>query len=178
MTVTAWVPSPQPVLWLTGLSGAGKSSIAQALCQQMCQQGRPSVVLDGDELRSGLTRDLGFSAADRAENVRRTAAVAKLMADAGLVIIVALISPFRADRDSARALFEPGRFIEVFVDTPLAVAEQRDPKGLYRRARLGLLPAFTGISSPYEPPLSPEVHLETAQYSVEQAAAVLSARLG
>ncbi len=166
-----------PVLWLTGLSGAGKSTIAQATCQRLKAHSRLAVVLDGDELRRGLTRDLGFSAADRAENVRRTAEVARLMADAGLIVIVALISPFRADRALARALFEPGRFIEVFIDTALDVAEARDPKGLYRRARQGLLPAFTGIGSPYEPPLDAEVHIQTLSTSVEMAAERLVARL-
>jgi adenylyl-sulfate kinase len=165
--------SPAPVLWLTGLSGAGKSTIAQAACARLRELGRHAVVLDGDELRRGLTRDLGFSAADRAENVRRTAEVARLMADAGLVVVVALISPFRADRALARALFEPGRFIEVFIDTPLALAEARDPKGLYKRARQGLLPAFTGISSPYEAPLEPELTLRTADVTVSEAAQLL-----
>jgi len=169
--------APAPVLWLTGLSGAGKSTIAQATCQRLHAQSRRAVVLDGDELRRGLTRDLGFSAADRAENVRRTAEVARLMADAGLIVIVALISPFRADRALARALFEPGRFIEVFIDTALDVAEARDPKGLYKRARQGLLPAFTGIGSPYEPPLDAEVHIQTLSTSVEVAAERLVARL-
>ncbi len=169
--------APAPVLWLTGLSGAGKSTIAQATCRRLHAQSRHAVVLDGDELRRGLTRDLGFSAADRAENVRRTAEVARLMADAGLVVIVALISPFRADRALARALFEPGRFIEVFIDTALDVAEARDAKGLYKRARQGLLPAFTGIGSPYEPPLDAEVHIQTLSTSVEVAAERLVARL-
>lgn len=158
-----------PVLWLTGLSGAGKSTIAQATCQALQLQGRAATVLDGDELRRGLTRDLGFSAADRAENVRRTAEVARLMADAGLIVIVALISPFREDRAKARTLFEDGRFFEIHVDTALSVAEARDPKGLYRRAREGLLPVFTGVSSPYEAPLAPAMRIDTAQVSVEAA---------
>jgi adenylyl-sulfate kinase len=166
-----------PVLWLTGLSGAGKSTIAQAVHARLLAKGRRAVVLDGDELRRGLTRDLGFSATDRAENVRRTAEVARLMADAGLVVVVALISPFRADRDRARALFEPGRFIEVFVDTALSVAESRDPKGLYRRARQGQLPGFTGIDSPYEVPLAPELRISTAHTTVDEAAALLAARV-
>ncbi len=170
--------TPARVLWLTGLSGAGKSTIAQATCQLLRSQGRRAVVLDGDELRRGLTRDLGFSDADRSENVRRTAEVARLMADAGLVVIVALISPFRADRALARALFEPGRFIEVFVDTALSVAESRDPKGLYKRARQGRLPGFTGIASPYEPPLAPEISIATEQMLPDLAAARLAALLG
>jgi len=176
-TLGSALTAPAPVLWLTGLSGAGKSTVAQATCQRLHAQCRHAVVLDGDELRRGLTRDLGFSAADRAENVRRTAEVARLMADAGLIVIVALISPFRADRALARALFEPGRFIEVFIDTALDVAEARDAKGLYKRARQGLLPAFTGIGSPYEPPLDAEVHIQTLSTSVEVAAERLVARL-
>ncbi len=168
---------PAPVLWLTGLSGAGKSTIARATCQRLLAQGRHAAVLDGDELRRGLTRDLGFSAADRAENVRRTAEVARLMADAGLIAIVALISPFRADRATARALFEPGRFIEVFVDTALDVAEARDPKGLYKRARQGLLPAFTGIGSPYEAPQDAELRIDTRSTSVDAAVERLIGRL-
>ena len=165
------------VLWLTGLSGAGKSTIAQAVCQRLKAQGQRAVVLDGDELRRGLTRDLGFSDADRAESVRRAAEVARLMVDAEMQVIVALISPFRADRAKARDLFEAGRFIEVFVDTPLHVAEARDPKGLYKRARQGLLPGFTGISSPYEPPLAPEVVVPTDTMSIDVAVELLVARL-
>jgi adenylyl-sulfate kinase len=165
------------VLWLTGLSGAGKSTVAQSVLRGLRAQGRHAVVLDGDELRRGLTRDLGFSAADRAENLRRTAEVARLMADAGLVVIVALISPFRADREKARAVFEAGRFIEVFIDTPLDVAEARDPKGLYKRARQGLLPGFTGIDAPYEAPQSPELTIHTATTTAAQAAEILIARL-
>ena len=161
---------PAPVLWLTGLSGAGKSTVAQATCQALRLQGRAAAVLDGDELRRGLTRDLGFSEADRAENVRRAAEVARLMADAGLIVIVALISPFREDRARARALFDEGRFFEIHIDTALSVAEARDPKGLYRRARQGLLPAFTGISSPYEAPLAPALRIDTAQVSPQEAA--------
>lgn len=164
-------PPAGTVFWLTGLSGAGKSTIASLCREQLLAKGRPAVVLDGDELRRGLTSDLGFSPADRAESVRRTAEVARLMADAGLVVLVALISPFRADRDRARALFPPGRFVEVHVDTPLAVAEARDPKGLYRKARQGLLRAFTGIDSPYEPPLAAELVIRTEEMTAEQAAA-------
>lgn len=168
---------PAPVLWLTGLSGAGKSTIAELTCGCLLGMGRPAAVLDGDALRGGLNRDLGFSAADRSENLRRTAEVARLMADAGLVVVVALISPFRADRAAARALFEPGRFIEVFIDTSLAVAEARDPKGLYKRARQGQLPGFTGIDAPYEVPESPELRIDTVSTSAEQAAQTLVARL-
>ena len=150
------------VIWLTGLSGAGKSTIAARLERAMRASGVRTVVLDGDDLRRGLSRDLGFSEADRAENVRRAAEVAKLAAEAGLVAIVALISPFRAERRMARALMAPGAFVEVFVDTPLAVCEARDPKGLYRRARAGEIADFTGIGSPYEPPESPEIVLDGA----------------
>lgn len=140
------------MLWLTGLPGAGKSTIAQVVCRQLLAAGQAAVVVDDDDLRRGLSSDLGFSDRDRAENVRRAAEVARLMADAGITVVVALISPFRADRDRARARFEPGRF----VDTPLAVAEARDPKGLYRLARSGALAGLTGVDGPYEPPSDPE----------------------
>ncbi len=146
-------------IWLTGLSGAGKSTLADLLEQRLYAAGRHTYVLDGDNVRHGLSRGLGFGAADRAENIRRVAEVARLMVDAGLIVVVSLISPFRQDRAAARDLFRPGDFIEVFVDTPLAVCEQRDGKGLYAKARRGELPQFTGIDSPYEPPLTPEVHL-------------------
>ncbi|MBC7941970.1 MAG: adenylyl-sulfate kinase, partial [Chitinophagaceae bacterium] len=158
------------VLWFTGLSGAGKSTIATLVAADLRAQRQPTVVLDGDDLRRGLNKDLGFSAADRAENMRRVGEVARLMADAGMTVVVALISPFRAHRARARALFAPGQFIEVFIDTPLALAEARDPKGLYRRARQGLLPGFTGIDSPYEAPEQPEISITTASMSAEQAA--------
>lgn len=152
------------VLWLTGLSGAGKSTIADLVERRLHAAGLHTFLLDGDTVRGGLCRDLGFDSASRAENVRRVAEVARLMVDAGLIVIVSLISPFRAEREQARALFEAGDFLEVFVDAPLAVAEGRDPKGLYRKARLGLLRDFTGIDSPYEPPLDPEVRLDTVAY--------------
>jgi bifunctional enzyme CysN/CysC len=160
--------------WLTGLSGAGKSTIANLLDKRLHAQGLHTYVLDGDNLRHGLNRDLGFTQADRAENVRRVAEVAKLMVDAGLVVIVSLISPFRAERDFARSLFEPARFIEVFVDTPLPVCETRDPKGLYAKARSGELRNFTGIDSPYEPPLFAEVRLDTVHRSEAEAAELLA----
>lgn len=153
------------VLWLTGLSGAGKSSTANLVEAQLHAGGYRTYLLDGDNVRHGLSKDLGFSALDRIENVRRVAEVAKLMVDAGLIVLVSLISPFRAERDHARALFEDGEFIEVFVDVPLTVAEQRDPKGLYHKARQGLIPDFTGIDSPYEAPELPEIHLRTAKIS-------------
>ena len=159
------------VLWFTGLSGSGKSTIANMVEQRLHALGRHSFLIDGDNLRHGLCRDLGFSAADRAENVRRAAEVARLMAGAGLIVLVALISPFAAERDAARALLPEGEFIEVHVDTPLAVAESRDVKGLYAKARAGEIAEFTGISSPYEPPLSPEIYIDTVREDVQSAAA-------
>lgn len=158
------------VLWLTGLSGAGKSCTANLVEAQLHEHGYRTYLLDGDNVRHGLSKDLGFTALDRIENIRRVAEVAKLMVDAGLIVLVSLISPFSAERDQARALFENGEFIEVFVDVPLAVAEQRDPKGLYQRARQGLIPDFTGIDSPYEAPELPEIHLRAAKISEFDAA--------
>jgi bifunctional enzyme CysN/CysC len=157
------------VVWFTGISGAGKSTIANALERRLHALGCHTAVLDGDNVRHGLGRDLGFTDADRVENIRRVAEVAKLMADAGLIVLVSFISPFRAERDSARALAGDGEFIEVFVDTPLDVAERRDRKGLYRKARAGDLPHFTGIDSPYEPPPSPEVRVDTVTASVAES---------
>jgi bifunctional enzyme CysN/CysC len=152
----------QPVcLWLTGLPAAGKSTIANALEKRFFAAGRHTYLLDGDDIRLGLNNDLGFSEADRIENIRRVSEVARLLVDAGLIVIVSFISPYRAQRDRVRALFEPGEFLEIFVDTPLAECERRDPKGLYAKARRGELKEFTGIDSPYEPPVSPEVHLQT-----------------
>jgi bifunctional enzyme CysN/CysC len=156
-------------LWFTGLSGAGKSTVANRLDQMLNHEGFHTMLLDGDNLRRGLNSDLGFTEADRVENIRRVAEVARLMADAGLIVLVAFISPFRADRETARALFEPGEFAEVFIDVPLQVAEQRDPKGLYRKARRGELPNFTGIDSPYEPPLAPEIHIRTDTGTPDEA---------
>ncbi len=157
-------------IWLTGLSGAGKSAIADAVEAQLNLRGVHTYLLDGDNVRHGLNRDLGFTAADRVENIRRVAEVARLMVDAGLVVLVSFISPFRAEREMARELFAPGEFLEVFVDTPLAVAESRDPKGLYAKARAGQLPNFTGIDSPYEPPEHPELHLDASGQSVAESA--------
>ena len=157
------------VVWLTGLSGAGKSTIANALERRLHALGCHTATLDGDNVRHGLNRDLGFTDADRVENIRRVAEVAKLMVDAGLLVLVSFISPFRAERDSARALVDADEFVEVFVDTPLAVAERRDRKGLYRKARAGDLPHFTGIDSPYEPPQSPEVRIDTVTSSVAES---------
>lgn len=158
------------VLWFTGLSGSGKSTLAAALEATLLGEGHAAFVLDGDNVRHGLNKDLGFTDADRVENIRRVAEVAKLMVDAGLIVITAFISPFRSERQMARGLVEDGEFIEVFVDTPLEVAEQRDVKGLYRKARRGDLKNFTGIDSPYEPPEAPEIHIEAARCTVEQAA--------
>lgn len=161
------------VVWFTGLSGAGKSTISSLLERRLANDWRHTYVLDGDNVRHGLNKDLGFAAEDRVENIRRVTEVAKLMVDAGLIVLVSFISPFRADRQLARAEFEDGEFIEVFVDTALPVAERRDPKGLYRKARAGQLKHFTGIDSPYEPPESPEVHIQTAKHAPEEAVEVL-----
>jgi adenylyl-sulfate kinase len=153
------------------LSGAGKSTLSLLLQQRLEQAGQRTYVLDGDRLRDGLCRDLGFSAEDRAENIRRAAEVARLMVDAGMVVLAAFISPFRHERALARALFAPGQFIELFVDVPLAVAEARDPKGLYRKARSGAIREFTGIDSPYEPPLAPELRLATDVHDPDELVA-------
>ncbi|HSW20339.1 MAG TPA: adenylyl-sulfate kinase, partial [Ramlibacter sp.] len=150
-------------------SGAGKSTLANLLEKRLHAQGRRTYLLDGDNVRHGLNKDLGFTAADRVENIRRVAEVAKLMVDAGVIVITAFISPFRAERQMARDLFAEGEFMEVFVDTPLALAEERDPKGLYKKARRGELKNFTGIDSPYEPPVQPEVRIDTTALSVEAA---------
>jgi bifunctional enzyme CysN/CysC len=159
------------ILWFTGLSGAGKSTIANLVERQLHADGRQTYLLDGDNVRHGLNRDLGFTDEDRVENIRRVAEVARLMVDAGLIVLVSFISPFRAERAMARKLVEAGEFIEVFVDTPLEAAESRDAKGLYKKARAGLLKNFTGIDSPYEPPENPEIHLRTMQLAPEAAAA-------
>ena len=158
------------VLWFTGLSGSGKSSIANEVQRRLYATGRHSFILDGDNVRHGLNRDLGFTDADRVENIRRVAEVSKLMVEAGLISLVSFISPFRAERELARNLMEEGEFIEIFVNTPLSVAETRDPKGLYKKARAGNLKNFTGIDSPYEAPENPEIEINTAEMSVEDAA--------
>lgn len=158
------------IIWLTGLSGAGKSTIAMALERRLFDAGQNVYVLDGDIVRGGLCADLGFSPEDRAENIRRIGEVARIMADAGLLVIVAFISPFRADRDRVRDGMPAGRFMEVHVSTPLEICEQRDTKGLYAKARAGELTDFTGISSPYEPPEAPEVTLPTEQLTVDDCA--------
>ena len=165
------------VLWFTGLSGSGKSTVARAVEKQLFQRGRLVHVLDGDNIRHGLCKDLGFSDADRTENIRRIAEVAKLFVDAGVIVLTAFISPFRADRQQARDVIGTDSFVEVFVDTPIEVCESRDPKGLYAKARAGEIPAFTGITSPYEAPTAPEIRLPTADRSVDDAAADVVAAL-
>lgn len=161
------------VVWLTGLSGAGKSTIASALESALHARGRHTYVLDGDHIRHGLNRDLGFGESDRTENIRRVAEVARLFVDAGIIVIAAFISPLRTQREAARALFAPGDFFEVYVDTPLAVAEARDPKGLYRKARSGHLQQFTGVDAPYEPPLDAQLVLPAHRWSPEQCVQAL-----
>ena len=161
--------------WLTGLSGAGKSTIAYAFEQKLRAAGRACAVLDGDNLRHRLNSDLGFTDGHRRENVRRTAEVARLMNDVGLIVIASLVSPFRDDRESARAIIGEGRFVEVYVSTPLAICEARDPKGLYRKARHGDIREFTGITSPYEPPSDPAIVVDTSRLAHADAAALLEA---
>jgi adenylylsulfate kinase len=158
-------------VWMTGLSASGKSTIAVALEQVLIQRGRHAYRLDGDNIRHGLNKNLGFSAADRAENIRRIGEVAKLFADAGIITLTSFISPYRADRDLVRKLHEDAKlpFYEVYVDCDIAVAERRDPKGLYKKARAGELKGFTGIDDPYEPPLHPELHLKTHELTVEES---------
>jgi bifunctional enzyme CysN/CysC len=166
------------VLWFTGLSGAGKSTIANLVDKRLHALGYHTFILDGDNVRHGLNRDLGFTDADRVENIRRVVEVARLMTDAGLIVLVSFISPFRAERQMARERFAPGEFIEVFVDVPLAVAEARDVKGLYAKARAGQIPNFTGIDSPYEAPQAAELHLHAAEQSPESMVAQVLAQLG
>ncbi|RYG97304.1 MAG: adenylyl-sulfate kinase, partial [Alphaproteobacteria bacterium] len=149
------------VLWFTGLSGSGKSTIANIVEKLLHARGKHTYMLDGDNIRHGLNRDLGFTQEARVENIRRAAEVAKLMADAGLIVLVSFISPFRSERRMARELFEKGEFVEIFVDTPIEECARRDPKGLYQKAIAGEIKNFTGISSPYEAPASPEIHLQT-----------------
>jgi bifunctional enzyme CysN/CysC len=165
------------VLWFTGLSGAGKSTIANLVEKKLVARGRHTFLLDGDNVRHGLNRDLGFTDADRIENIRRVGEVARLMADAGLIVMTAFISPFRAEREMVRAMLPEGEFIEVFVDTPLAEAEKRDAKGLYAKARAGELKNFTGIDSPYEEPESPEIRIDTTAMGAEEAADLIVAEL-
>ena len=175
----ARIKGQQPrVLWFTGLSGAGKSTIANLVDKRLHALGHHTFLLDGDNVRHGLNRDLGFTDEDRVENIRRVAEVAKLMTDAGLIVLVSFISPFRSARQMARARFEEGEFLEIFVDVPLALAEERDVKGLYRKARAAQIPNFTGIDSPYEAPEHAEVHLDAGSHSPEKLAAVVLEKLG
>ena len=165
------------VVWLTGLSGAGKSTIANLVEKKLLARGRHTFLLDGDNVRHGLNKDLGFTEADRIENIRRVGEVARLMSDAGLIVITAFISPFRAEREMVRGMMADGEFIEVHVDVPLEVAEQRDAKGLYAKARAGEIANFTGIDSPYEPPEAPDIHIDSTAMTAEAAADAIIARL-
>ncbi len=162
-------------VWFTGLSGSGKSTLAFAVEEALVRRGVAAYVLDGDNIRFGLNRDLGFSPEDRTENIRRIGEVCRLFQDAGLIVLTAFISPYRADRDQVRALHPAGRFLEVFVDTPIDVCEARDVKGLYAKARAGEIPDFSGISAPYESPLDPEVTIDTSQSLELCVAAILAA---
>ena len=165
------------MLWLTGLSGAGKSTIANLVEKKLARMNRHTFLLDGDNVRHGLNKDLGFTDADRVENIRRVGEVAKLMTDAGLIVITAFISPFRAERKMVRQMMRPGEFFEIFIDTPLAAAEARDVKGLYKKARAGQLKNFTGIDSPYEAPEAPELRIDTTKMTPEEAADAIVAML-
>jgi adenylylsulfate kinase len=156
-------------VWLTGLSGSGKSTLAVAAERELASRGRLAYVLDGDNIRHGLNKNLGFGPADRTENIRRIGEVAKLFNDAGLIVFTSFISPYRADRDAVRALMPAGDFVEVFVDASVETCEGRDVKGLYRKARAGEIPEFTGISAPYEAPLSPELVLDTNRQTVDES---------
>lgn len=158
------------ILWFTGLSGSGKSTVANAVESQLLALRKHTYLLDGDNIRMGLNRGLTFSDEDRIENIRRIGEVSKLFVDAGMIVLTAFISPFQKERDAVRALVEEGEFIEVFIDTPIEVCESRDPKGLYEKARRGEIPNFTGISSPYEAPVKPEVHVRTADQTIDESA--------
>ena len=160
-------------LWMTGLSGAGKSTLANALEQELNKMGKHTYILDGDNLRHGLNSDLGFSEADRNENVRRAAEAAKLMVDAGLIVIVGLISPFKKERDWARSLFKDDQFKEIYISTSLQECEQRDTKGLYKKARQGVVIDFTGIDSPYEPPENPDTIIDTKNKNIEECVHII-----
>ena len=161
------------VLWFTGLSGSGKSTIANEIELELVKRGKSTYLLDGDNVRHGLNKDLGFSEIDRVENIRRIGEVSKLFVDAGLIVLTAFISPFKSDRQIARSLVEYDEFIEVFVDTSLEVCEQRDPKGLYKKARDGAIKNFTGIDSPYERPESAQIHLETSKVTMEECVQIV-----
>ena len=165
------------VLWFTGLSGSGKSTVANALEGALFERGRHTYLLDGDNVRHGLNKDLGFSAQDRVENIRRIGEVAKLFVDAGLVVMTAFISPYQSDRELVRELMEQGEFLEVFVNTPLEVCEERDPKGLYKKARAGEIKNFTGIDDPYEAPEKPEITVHTTDETPQESAANIIAEL-
>lgn len=158
------------VIWLTGLSGSGKSTIARRVEQLLLERKVATYVLDGDNIRFGLNKDLGFSPADRTENIRRIGEVSKLFADAAVIVLTAFISPYRADRDQVRKILPAGSFIEAYVNTPIEECEKRDPKGLYKKARAGQIPEFTGISAPYEEPSAPELDIKTAELDLEQCA--------
>ncbi|PLA75528.1 adenylyl-sulfate kinase [Hydrogenovibrio sp. SC-1] len=155
------------IIWFTGLSGSGKSTLANQLERTLFDSGKHCYLLDGDNVRHRLNKDLGFGEADRIENIRRVGEVANLMCDAGLIVITAFISPFQADRELVRNMARPGHFLEVFIDTPLEVCEQRDPKGLYQKARAGEIANFTGIDSPYETPRAPDIHIHNHDVSIE-----------
>lgn len=161
------------VVWFTGLSGSGKSTLAYRLEKELLQQGFKCLVVDGDQLRNGLNKDLGFTEQDRRENIRRAGELCKLLSDAGLIVITSFISPFRADRNRVRELIENDRFVEVYVNASLEVCEKRDPKGLYKKARAGEIPDFTGVSAPYEPPLSPDLEIDTNSTEIADAVKTL-----
>ena len=165
------------VLWFTGLSGSGKSTVADGLNQKLFSEKKLSYILDGDNVRQGLNQDLTFSDEDRKENIRRISEVAKLMADTGMIVLTAFISPFREDRAQARKIIGEENFIEIFIDTPLEICEARDVKGLYKKARAGEIPAFTGISSPYEPPLNAEIVVKTENQSIEDSVSAIFVNL-
>jgi len=165
------------LLWFTGLSGSGKSTIANLVEKKLHAMGKHSFLLDGDNIRHGLNRDLGFSDADRVENIRRVGQVAKLMTDAGLIVLTAFISPFRAEREMVRSMIPDGEFFEIFIDTPIEEAERRDVKGLYKKARAGEITNFTGISSPYEAPENPEIRIITSLMTPEEAAELIIERI-
>jgi adenylylsulfate kinase len=164
-------------VWFTGLSGSGKSTLAFSVEQALINKGVAAYVLDGDNVRFGLNRDLGFAPEDRTENIRRIGEVCRLFQDAGMVVLTAFVSPYSADRDAVRALHPPGLFVEVFVDTPLEVCEERDVKGLYAKARAGEIPEFTGITAPYEPPSNPEITVDTSK-PIDDCVAEVIAHLG
>lgn len=161
------------VIWFTGLSGSGKSTLAHRIEELLFERGHLCFILDGDNIRHGLNKNLGFSPEDREENIRRIGEVSKLFADAGLITMTAFISPYRGDRDKARGLLQKEEFIEVFVKVPLEIAEERDPKGLYKKARAGEIKEFTGISAPYEKPLSPEIVIDTSKHDLEESSRIV-----